>query len=144
MTETDDNGTAPPLIEARGVSKAYPGVIALDKVSMHLHPGEILAIIGENGAGKSTLMKTLAGIVQPDAGQVSEADGFARGRHGGAGRVVETSCQQAVAYFKPLSRIRQGRKRVSMDGEGRRSDTFRHEHRDLRQASCRRGCGGSG
>ena len=59
-----------PLLEARGISKAYPGVIALDQVSMHLNKGEVLAIIGENGAGKSTLMKSLAGIVQPDMGQV--------------------------------------------------------------------------
>jgi len=61
---------AAPLLEARSVSKAYPGVIALDSVSMCLHQGEILAIIGENGAGKSTLMKALAGIVTPDGGQV--------------------------------------------------------------------------
>ncbi|MBX2850925.1 MAG: sugar ABC transporter ATP-binding protein [Phycisphaeraceae bacterium] len=57
-----------PLLQAQGISKAYPGVIALDKVSMHLSKGEILAIIGENGAGKSTLMKSLAGLVTPDAG----------------------------------------------------------------------------
>jgi len=61
---------ATPLLEARSISKAYPGVVALDGVSAHLAKGEILAIIGENGAGKSTLMKTLAGIVQPDAGEV--------------------------------------------------------------------------
>jgi ribose transport system ATP-binding protein len=59
-----------PILQARGISKAYPGVIALDKVSIHLSEGEIHAIIGENGAGKSTLMKCLAGIVQPDVGQV--------------------------------------------------------------------------
>lgn len=59
-----------PLLQANGISKAYPGVIALDRVSMHLCAGEVLAIIGENGAGKSTLMKSLAGIVQPDVGQV--------------------------------------------------------------------------
>jgi len=67
---TADKGDAPPLLEVRAVSKAYPGVIALDNVSMHLRAGEVLAIIGENGAGKSTLMKSLAGIVQPDAGEV--------------------------------------------------------------------------
>ena len=61
---------SPPLIEARDVSKAYPGVVALDQVSMHLQQGEVLAIIGENGAGKSTLMKSLAGIVTPDAGEI--------------------------------------------------------------------------
>jgi ribose transport system ATP-binding protein len=59
-----------PLLQARGISKAYPGVIALDKVSMHLSEGEVLAIIGENGAGKSTLMKSLAGLVTPDTGNI--------------------------------------------------------------------------
>lgn len=59
-----------PILQANGISKAYPGVIALDQVSMQLSAGEVLAIIGENGAGKSTLMKCLAGIVQPDVGQV--------------------------------------------------------------------------
>lgn len=74
MTQAEANAqsenTEPPLLEASGVSKAYPGVVALDRVSMRLGKGEILAIIGENGAGKSTLMKSLAGIVQPDAGEV--------------------------------------------------------------------------
>lgn len=67
---TDPNQARPPLIQARGLSKSYPGVVALDGVWMSLNAGEVLAIIGENGAGKSTLMKCLAGIVQPDAGQV--------------------------------------------------------------------------
>ena len=59
-----------PILQAHGISKAYPGVIALDKVSMHLSAGEVLAIIGENGAGKSTLMKSLAGLVTPDTGNI--------------------------------------------------------------------------
>lgn len=58
------------LLQAQGISKAYPGVIALDQVSMRLDQGEVLAIIGENGAGKSTLMKSLAGLVTPDAGEI--------------------------------------------------------------------------
>ncbi|MFN3168790.1 MAG: sugar ABC transporter ATP-binding protein [Phycisphaeraceae bacterium] len=69
-TAADAADHAEPLLEARAVSKAYPGVVALDGVSMRLNPGEVLAIIGENGAGKSTLMKSLAGIVHPDAGEV--------------------------------------------------------------------------
>lgn len=65
------NATAqPPLLQARGIAKAYPGVIALDRVDVHLCRGEILAIVGENGAGKSTLMKSLAGLVTPDAGEL--------------------------------------------------------------------------
>ena len=63
-----------PIIAARGVTKKFPGVVALDSVDAEFHRGEIVAVMGENGAGKSTLMKVLAGIHLPDGGQV-EADG---------------------------------------------------------------------
>jgi len=59
-----------PLLEVRGLSKSFPGVRALDGVSLTLHRGELLAVVGENGAGKSTLMKVLAGIQSPDAGEI--------------------------------------------------------------------------
>ena len=57
------------LLEATGVSKAFPGVKALDDVHFDLRYGEVLALVGENGAGKSTLMKLLAGIESPDSGE---------------------------------------------------------------------------
>ena len=60
----------PPLLEVRGLSKGFPGVLALDDVSLAFHPGEIHAVVGENGAGKSTLMHVLGGDLQPDAGEV--------------------------------------------------------------------------
>ena len=60
----------PPLLEVTHATKRFPGVIALRDVSLVLHPGEVLAVIGENGAGKSTLMKILAGVQQPDSGQI--------------------------------------------------------------------------
>lgn len=60
-----------PILEARGISKAFPGVQALQDVSLSLQAGEVLAVVGENGAGKSTLMKILAGIYQPDAGTIT-------------------------------------------------------------------------
>jgi ribose transport system ATP-binding protein len=53
------------------VSKAFPGVLALDKVSLTLRPGEIHALMGENGAGKSTLIKIITGLYQPDSGAMS-------------------------------------------------------------------------
>ena len=58
------------MLEMRGVSKSFAGVQALRDVSFTVEAGEIHALVGENGAGKSTLMKILAGIYQPDNGQV--------------------------------------------------------------------------
>jgi ribose transport system ATP-binding protein len=54
----------------KGISKRFPGVIALDGVDLEVHQGEIVALAGENGAGKSTLMKILGGVYQPDTGRV--------------------------------------------------------------------------
>ncbi|MFA5467898.1 MAG: sugar ABC transporter ATP-binding protein [Sphaerochaetaceae bacterium] len=58
------------LLEARGVTKTFPGVKALDEVDFRLREGEVHAIVGENGAGKSTLMLTLGGVYRPDAGTI--------------------------------------------------------------------------
>jgi ribose transport system ATP-binding protein len=60
-----------PLLEANNISKAYPGVQALQNVSLRIMPGELLAVVGENGAGKSTLMKIIAGVEGPNAGAIS-------------------------------------------------------------------------
>src|SRR6186713_1810887 len=57
-------------LEMSGISKRFPGVIALDSVDLRVAPGEVVALVGENGAGKSTLMKILAGIHQPDDGEI--------------------------------------------------------------------------
>ena len=59
-----------PLVEMRGISKRFPGVVALDNVSVQIGKGEVLALCGENGAGKSTLMKILGGVYQPDEGEI--------------------------------------------------------------------------
>lgn len=58
------------ILEMDGISKAFPGVQALDNVSLTLKRGEILCLVGENGAGKSTLMKVLTGVDRPDAGRI--------------------------------------------------------------------------
>ena len=61
---------AAPYLEVRSVSKRFTGVCALHQVSLTLGRGEVLAVIGENGAGKSTLMKILAGVQEPDSGEI--------------------------------------------------------------------------
>ena len=70
-----------PLVELRGVSKAYGGVHAVQDVSFQVAPASTHALVGENGAGKSTLVKILTGVVQPDAGAVL-VDGEERSIHG--------------------------------------------------------------
>jgi ribose transport system ATP-binding protein len=71
MTQPDaSDAAAPPLVEARGVSKSFPGVRALDAVDIAVRAGRLNALLGENGAGKSTLMNILAGVFLPDAGEL--------------------------------------------------------------------------
>jgi ribose transport system ATP-binding protein len=62
--------TSPPLLELRAIDKRFPGVHALRAVSLEVHAGEVVALLGENGAGKSTLMRIVGGIEQPDAGEL--------------------------------------------------------------------------
>ena len=61
---------ATPILETRNITKKFPGVIANEDVSLKLHPGEILALLGENGAGKSTLMNVIYGLYQPTSGEI--------------------------------------------------------------------------
>jgi len=61
---------ADPFLEVRHVTKRFPGVLALNDVSLSVDPGEVVALIGENGAGKSTLVKILGGVHQADAGEL--------------------------------------------------------------------------
>jgi len=61
---------APARLRLTGITKAYPSVVANDRIDLSVLPGEIHAVLGENGAGKSTLMKIVYGVVKPDAGTI--------------------------------------------------------------------------
>ena len=59
-----------PMLELEHITKKYPGVVALDDVSISFYPGEVHAIVGENGAGKSTLIKLITGAIGPTSGKI--------------------------------------------------------------------------
>lgn len=96
--------TATPLLEARGLTKTFPGCIANDKVSFTIHSGQVHALLGENGAGKSTLVKMMYGLLRPDEGELiwqgepvrMESPSVAR--HLGIGMVF-----QHLSLFEPLT-----------------------------------------
>jgi fructose transport system ATP-binding protein len=71
---TEEPASAPPapapVLSARGLTKRYGHVVALDAADFDLLPGEVLAVVGDNGAGKSTLIKALTGALQPDEGTI--------------------------------------------------------------------------
>lgn len=64
-----------PLVDFRGITKAYGAVMALDNINFSIRPGEVIGLLRDNGAGKSTLIKIMSGIVQPSGGKI-----FSRGR----------------------------------------------------------------
>lgn len=63
------------ILSLKHITKRYPGVVALNDVSLDFYKGEVHALLGENGAGKSTLVKTIAGAIAPDEGTLSFSDG---------------------------------------------------------------------
>jgi len=69
-SEGNGNGDRNPLIEVKGVSKAFGHVQALDNVDFTIYPGEIVGLVGDNGAGKSTLVKIISGVYDADAGEI--------------------------------------------------------------------------
>ncbi|EJZ16932.1 sugar ABC transporter ATP-binding protein (plasmid) [Rhizobium sp. Pop5] len=83
---------ATPFLSLSGVGKAYPGVVALDDLSIDIMPGEVIGLVGENGAGKSTLMKILGGVIAPDRGTIRLDSAELRSL------TVETSISSGIAF----------------------------------------------
>jgi len=69
MNQIEKNTT--PVVQLRGITKRFPGVLANDQIDLEIHSHEILALLGENGAGKTTLMNILAGLYRPNSGQIN-------------------------------------------------------------------------
>lgn len=93
-----------PVLRLAGISKAFPGVKALQDVSLELYAGEVTALIGENGAGKSTVVKVLTGIYQPDAGTVEIMGQPVRlGSADEAARAGVTAIHQETVLFDDLT-----------------------------------------
>ncbi len=87
-----------PLLELVDITRSFPGVVALDGVSLSLAAGEVHAVVGENGAGKSTLINIIAGLLAPDAGQM-------------------LFCGRGVSWANPVEARRQGIVTVHQEAE---------------------------
>ncbi|HOZ35049.1 MAG TPA: sugar ABC transporter ATP-binding protein, partial [Tabrizicola sp.] len=96
--------TSTPIIDLRGISKAYAGIQALDAVDFAAHRGSVHAILGENGAGKSTLIKIISGVVAPDAGELRLGGRLARFPNPSAANAAGVVCMfQELSLIPDLS-----------------------------------------
>jgi ABC-type sugar transport system ATPase subunit len=68
--KSEEKSGVTPFLQMRGISKSYSGVQVLHNVNLSVNTSEVLALVGENGAGKSTLIKTLAGAIRSDKGEI--------------------------------------------------------------------------
>src|SRR2546426_12755020 len=59
-----------PILQVKDLYKRFGGLVAVDHVSLDIHPGEVVGLLGDNGAGKATLIKMISGAYKPDGGQI--------------------------------------------------------------------------
>jgi ABC-type uncharacterized transport system ATPase subunit len=89
---------AVPVVELKGITKRFPGIVANDSINLQLRKGEIHALLGENGAGKSTLMSILFGLYQPDEGEI-----YVNGKRetiDGPGKAIKLGIGMVHQHFK--------------------------------------------
>lgn len=127
---TDSSATSQVVLQAEGITKRYPGVLALDQVTFAVQRGEVHGLIGENGAGKSTLMHVLAGVTQADEG-LTRLDGktisFANPREAmNSGIALVHQELNLVPYLSASENIFLGRELMSPLGLIRLEDQNRH------------------
>jgi ABC-type sugar transport system ATPase subunit len=103
--------TTQPLLVARGLSKTFPGLRALDDVEFTVHAGEIVALVGQNGSGKSTLVKVLTGIHEPDPGAHVRVGGAEPGRDGACGVHVIHQDLGLIPQLNTVENLDLGRRR---------------------------------
>jgi ABC-type sugar transport system ATPase subunit len=104
MRDRQGHGAGAAFLSLRGLNKSYPGVRAVVDVDLDLHPQEIVGLVGKNGAGKSSLIKILAGLAQPDDGQIRCDDKDVRlGGPGDAAALGLAFVHQELALVPNLS-----------------------------------------
>ena len=123
------------MLEARGLVKTFGHVVGLAGVDLKLHPGEVLAVIGDNGAGKSTLIKCLSGAMIPDAGSItrrrqarSPSSSTQEAREAGIETVYQTlAVAPALDIASNLFLAREIRRQGVLGSVFRMLDTGEHE-----------------
>lgn len=130
MNKESSIKTRSALLSLDGITKIFPGVVALNDVQLHLYPGKIMALVGENGAGKSTIVKILTGIYQPDGGDIVLDNQTVRFRSPHAARRAGISAiHQETVMFDNLSVC----ENIFMGHQATRQGSFLLDWRKMKQ-----------